>query len=44
MEPSRDLEDERFQAALADAIANLPERERLVLAVLRRRAEPQGNR
>lgn len=33
MEPSRDLEDERFQAALADAIANLPERERLVLAL-----------
>ncbi|WP_439859040.1 RNA polymerase sigma factor FliA [Pseudomonas sp. MBLB4136] len=32
-EPSRDLEDERFQAALADAIANLPERERLVLAL-----------
>ena len=31
--PSRDLEDERFQAALADAIANLPERERLVLAL-----------
>lgn len=33
MEPSRDLEDERFQGALADAIANLPERERLVLAL-----------
>ncbi|WAH61503.1 MULTISPECIES: RNA polymerase sigma factor FliA [Pseudomonas] len=33
LEPSRDLEDERFQAALADAIANLPERERLVLAL-----------
>jgi RNA polymerase sigma factor for flagellar operon FliA len=32
-EPSRDLEDERFQAALADAIAHLPERERLVLAL-----------
>ncbi|MES2819725.1 MAG: RNA polymerase sigma factor FliA [Pseudomonadota bacterium] len=32
-EPSRDLEDQRFQAALADAIANLPERERLVLAL-----------
>jgi RNA polymerase sigma factor for flagellar operon FliA len=31
--PSHDLEDERFQAALADAIANLPERERLVLAL-----------
>ena len=28
-----DLEDERFQAALAEAIANLPERERLVLAL-----------
>ena len=33
LEPARDLEDERFQAALADAIANLPERERLVLAL-----------
>ena len=33
LEPSRDLEDERFQGALADAIANLPERERLVLAL-----------
>jgi RNA polymerase sigma factor for flagellar operon FliA len=33
LEPSRDLEDERFQAALADAIAGLPERERLVLAL-----------
>ncbi|MFT0635170.1 RNA polymerase sigma factor FliA [Pseudomonas sihuiensis] len=33
LEPSRDLEDERFQAALADAIAALPERERLVLAL-----------
>ena len=33
LEPSRDLEDERFQKALADAIANLPERERLVLAL-----------
>lgn len=32
-EPSRDLEDERFQAALADAIAHLPERERLVLSL-----------
>jgi RNA polymerase sigma factor for flagellar operon FliA len=32
-EPSHDLEEERFQAALADAIANLPERERLVLAL-----------
>jgi RNA polymerase sigma factor FliA len=31
--PSRDLEDERFQGALANAIANLPERERLVLAL-----------
>ncbi|MND57485.1 RNA polymerase sigma factor FliA [compost metagenome] len=31
--PSHDLEEERFQAALADAIANLPERERLVLAL-----------
>lgn len=33
LEPSRDLEDERFQAALVDAIANLPERERLVLSL-----------
>ena len=32
-EPARGLEDERFQSALADAIANLPERERLVLAL-----------
>ncbi|MGV8843808.1 MAG: RNA polymerase sigma factor FliA [Pseudomonas sp.] len=32
-EPSRDLEDQRFQAALADAITKLPERERLVLAL-----------
>ncbi|UFH51697.1 RNA polymerase sigma factor FliA [Pseudomonas sp. KNUC1026] len=32
-EPSRGLEDERFQKALADAIANLPERERLVLSL-----------
>jgi RNA polymerase sigma factor for flagellar operon FliA len=32
-EPARGLEDERFQTALADAIANLPERERLVLAL-----------
>ncbi len=31
--PLHGLEDERFQAALADAIANLPERERLVLAL-----------
>lgn len=33
LEPSRDLENERFQSALAEAIANLPERERLVLAL-----------
>ncbi|WP_449434232.1 RNA polymerase sigma factor FliA [Pseudomonas putida] len=33
VEPSRGLEDERFQLALTDAIANLPERERLVLAL-----------
>ena len=33
LEPSRDLEDERFQAALAEAISLLPERERLVLAL-----------
>ncbi|MBD1553937.1 RNA polymerase sigma factor FliA [Pseudomonas sp. C2L12B] len=32
-EPSRGLEDERFQKALAEAIANLPERERLVLSL-----------
>ncbi len=32
-EPLHELEDERFQAALADAISNLPERERLVLAL-----------
>ncbi|WP_437884269.1 RNA polymerase sigma factor FliA [Pseudomonas sp. LRF_L74] len=32
-EPLHELEDERFQLALADAIANLPERERLVLAL-----------
>jgi RNA polymerase sigma factor for flagellar operon FliA len=32
-EPAKDMEDERFQAALADAIASLPERERLVLAL-----------
>jgi RNA polymerase sigma factor for flagellar operon FliA len=32
-EPSRDLEEQRFQAALADAISKLPERERLVLAL-----------
>lgn len=31
--PLHGLEDERFQAALADAIANLPERERLVLSL-----------
>ncbi len=31
--PSRELEDERFQSALAHAISNLPERERLVLAL-----------
>lgn len=31
--PSRYLEDERFQEALAEAITNLPERERLVLAL-----------
>ncbi len=33
LEPSRDLEDERFQTALAEAIAGLPERERLVLSL-----------
>ncbi|TBU98282.1 RNA polymerase sigma factor FliA [Stutzerimonas kirkiae] len=32
-EPFRDLEDERFQRALAGAIANLPEREKLVLSL-----------
>ncbi|WP_152222024.1 RNA polymerase sigma factor FliA [Pseudomonas sp. SCB32] len=32
-EPSHGLEDERFQAALAEAITKLPERERLVLAL-----------
>ncbi|MCH2924960.1 RNA polymerase sigma factor FliA, partial [Listeria monocytogenes] len=32
-EPSHGMLDERFQAALADAIAKLPERERLVLAL-----------
>jgi len=32
-EPFRDLEDERFQQALADAITNLPEREKLVLSL-----------
>ncbi|WP_348658524.1 sigma-70 family RNA polymerase sigma factor, partial [uncultured Stutzerimonas sp.] len=32
-EPSRDLEDERFQQALAEAISNLPEREKLVLSL-----------
>ncbi|SHM99370.1 RNA polymerase, sigma 28 subunit, SigD/FliA/WhiG [Pseudomonas punonensis] len=31
--PSHELEDNRFQAALADAISNLPERERLVLSL-----------
>lgn len=31
--PSHELEDDRFQAALADAISNLPERERLVLSL-----------
>ncbi len=31
--PLHGLEDERFQAALADAIGNLPERERLILAL-----------
>ncbi len=31
--PLHGLEDERFQAALAYAIANLPERERLILAL-----------
>lgn len=33
LEPGRGLEDERFRKALADAIANLPERERLVLSL-----------
>ena len=33
LEPSQDLEDERFQVALAQAIAGLPERERLVLSL-----------
>ncbi|MEH3023308.1 MAG: RNA polymerase sigma factor FliA [Pseudomonas oryzihabitans] len=33
LEPGRGLEDERFRRALADAIANLPERERLVLSL-----------
>ncbi|OYW86844.1 MAG: RNA polymerase sigma factor FliA [Pseudomonadales bacterium 32-61-5] len=32
-EPFRDLEDERFQQALAEAISNLPEREKLVLSL-----------
>jgi RNA polymerase sigma factor for flagellar operon FliA len=32
-EPGRGLEDQRFKQALADAIANLPERERLVLSL-----------
>ncbi|AYN94933.1 RNA polymerase sigma factor FliA [Pseudomonas luteola] len=32
-EPGRGLEDERFKRALAEAIANLPERERLVLSL-----------
>ncbi|WP_256930687.1 RNA polymerase sigma factor FliA [Pseudomonas sp. ABC1] len=32
-EPFRDLEDERFQRSLAEAIANLPEREKLVLSL-----------
>ncbi|TBU95377.1 RNA polymerase sigma factor FliA [Phytopseudomonas dryadis] len=31
--PAHELEDTRFQAALADAITNLPERERLVLSL-----------
>lgn len=31
--PARELEDQRFQGALADAIANLPEREKLVLSL-----------
>ena len=33
LEPGRGLEDERFRKALVDAIANLPERERLVLSL-----------
>ncbi|HAC69343.1 MULTISPECIES: RNA polymerase sigma factor FliA [Pseudomonas] len=33
LEPGRGLEDERFRKALAEAIANLPERERLVLSL-----------
>jgi RNA polymerase sigma factor for flagellar operon FliA len=33
VEPARGLEEERFQLALTEAIANLPERERLVLAL-----------
>lgn len=33
LEPGRGLEEERFRKALADAIANLPERERLVLSL-----------
>ena len=33
VEPARGLEEDRFQAALTEAIANLPERERLVLAL-----------
>ncbi|ENA29519.1 MULTISPECIES: RNA polymerase sigma factor FliA [Pseudomonas] len=32
-EPGRGLEDDRFKQALAEAIANLPERERLVLSL-----------
>jgi RNA polymerase sigma factor for flagellar operon FliA len=32
-EPASELEEQRFRTALADAIANLPERERLVLAL-----------
>ncbi|CAD5108348.1 RNA polymerase sigma factor FliA [Pseudomonas carbonaria] len=31
--PARELEEQRFQGALADAIANLPEREKLVLSL-----------
>ncbi|ARU89155.1 RNA polymerase sigma factor FliA [Pseudomonas sp. M30-35] len=31
--PSREFEEERFQAALADAIGNLPEREQLVISL-----------
>lgn len=33
LEPSRELEQERFQVALAEAIEQLPEREKLVLAL-----------